>query len=120
MPKLIIIDEPLSGTPEWLAQQFICNDSPENPSLFSWLEMKPNVLSIIATHFKSVNVEGKKSFGMYHMRIDKDEDTNTFIPRYSLVPGDHPWWFNESAIAKQNRNVFAKWYLSKIHNQLTK
>ena len=113
--KLIIIDEPLSGTPEWLAQKFICTDADHNPSLLTLLDLKPNVLSIIATHFKSINVEDKKSFGLYHMKIEKNEDNIMFCPSYELVPGDHPWWFNESSTAQTMRAIFAQWYLAKMH-----
>ena len=115
----VIIDEPLSGTPEWLAQKLICTDMPNgSPSLCLALERNPNVLSVIATHFKTVQVEDKKSFGAYHMKIDPaDENRQIFIPRYALAHGDHPWWFNESSDAEQMRKNFSNWYLAKITGQ---
>ena len=116
--KLLIIDEPLSGTPEWLAQQFICNDEGQTASLFTMLDLKPNVFSIVATHFKSVNVADKKSFGMYHLQLDQLDGGKTFIPRYTLIAGDHPWWFKDSAEAEQCRQNFARWYREKINSHV--
>lgn len=99
------LDEPLTGTMEEAGAQ-------ELRAFCGFLSKQKNTVCLLATHFN--NVTSDQFFKPSYMACDEINNTGTFARKYLVMPGKHPWWYQDSA----QRTKYITWMLQNARTAL--